>query len=338
MWTTNYYGFWDYWELRHKVTFDGPNKIIIVNDDVTSIDVQRDIYSAWKEWVQYEENSKYLQAITAVGGEPTIENQKLDVTFFLINGWKIKPYSGNYTLNIIGNLFDVDGGEIKIPADVIEGISNNITINTNTSVIVRQVEPDVYFTTDDRSTLNYISGSVVAIESILSQPVTASLVDSQYQLLLDIQTKLNSVHTEVTGITETVGSIDTVLSSVSNVVDVIDINISGITTNITTLQSSVDNVSGSIFDLTNNVNIISSSIGTIDNDIQQLISNDITVSSSLDLITTYTNEVHTIHGLKLNNPVTVTYTNRSDNNGTIDQSFNISGGTGITRTTTITRN
>lgn len=43
---TTFFGFWDYWELRHKVTFDGVNKLIEVNPGVTSLDVQRDLYSA----------------------------------------------------------------------------------------------------------------------------------------------------------------------------------------------------------------------------------------------------------------------------------------------------
>lgn len=131
-----YYGFWDYWKLYHKVTFDGANRLILVNEGVTDLDVQRDIYSAWKEWALYETNARYLKAINVIGGEPTVGAEKLDATYFLINGWKIKPYPGSYTLNIRGNIFDVDGGEIKVNADRDPLFSNNITLNLNTSVIV----------------------------------------------------------------------------------------------------------------------------------------------------------------------------------------------------------
>jgi hypothetical protein len=130
----------EYWNLYHKVTFDGINKLIIINSDENLIDVQRDIYSAWKEWLLYDNNARYLQAIDTVGGEPTVAGQRLDVTYFLINGWKIKPFSGSYTLNIIGNIFDLDGENIIVPADIITGQPNNININTNTSVIVRRVD------------------------------------------------------------------------------------------------------------------------------------------------------------------------------------------------------
>jgi len=197
-----YYGWWEYWNLRHKVTFDGVNKLILINEGVTDIDVQTDIYSDWKEWVRTEDNLKYLDPLSTVGGEPTVAGQRLDVTYFLINGWKIKPYQGTYDLNLIGNIFDVDGGSIKVPADVNRFNPNNITINTNTSVIVRQVVTSgssvdgivtASLVDDQREALFDISGSVVAIYSLLQQPVTASLVDSQLATLNDIQTKMEEV-------------------------------------------------------------------------------------------------------------------------------------------------
>lgn len=131
---------WDYWELYHKVTFDGPNKLILINEGETNVNVLNDIYSAWKEWIQHDEtqffNARFEQAMTVVGGEPTVSPESLDATFFLINGWRLKPYSGNYRLLIDGNLFTDTGDPIDIPAD---GDNNNININTNTSVIVRRL-------------------------------------------------------------------------------------------------------------------------------------------------------------------------------------------------------
>jgi hypothetical protein len=190
-----YYGFWDYWELRHKVTFDGINKLIIINPGVTELDVQTDIYSDWKEWTLYEKNLKWLKALNTVGGEPTVSGQRLDVTYFLINGWKIKPQPGSYTLTIVGNIFDIDGGAIKVDADIIANEPNNIAINTNTSVIVRQIESagGGSLTTAQNAALFNIENKVIEIESILQQPVSASLVTAQEQALLDIQAKMAEV-------------------------------------------------------------------------------------------------------------------------------------------------
>lgn len=196
---TFYYNFWEYWQLYHKVTFDGINKLILVNPGETNLSVQVDLYSDWKEWAQTEQNMKYLTPWSIVGGEPTIEGQRLDVTYFLINGWKIKPYGGTYDLTIDGNLFDVDGGSIKVPADANPFVPNNISINTNTSVIVRRVDADSAATgsglTDDQNdTLYNIDGNVVSILSLLqTQPVTASLVPDQAAILSELQNKMNDI-------------------------------------------------------------------------------------------------------------------------------------------------
>ena len=64
------YGNWQFWGAyapplylgEQKVTFDGPNKVIIVNQDVIGLDFRVDVYSAWKEWVidPNQTNSKYI--------------------------------------------------------------------------------------------------------------------------------------------------------------------------------------------------------------------------------------------------------------------------------------
>jgi hypothetical protein len=121
----------------------------------------------------------------------------LDVTYFLINGWKIKPYPGSYSINIIGNIFDLDGGDIKVPADVVSGVQNNISINTNTSVIVRQVSSGSGATSslslDESATLYNIENTVVEIRSLLQSPVNSVLVGTQEDALFDIQNKLSEL-------------------------------------------------------------------------------------------------------------------------------------------------
>ena len=195
---THFYGFYDLWQLYHKVTFDGVNKLIIVNPGVTTLNVKTDLYSDWKEWVRNEDYLKFLPPFNTVGGEPIVGGQSLDVTFFLINGWKIKPYYGSYTLNVIGNLFDVDGGPIKVDADVITNVPNNIAINLNTSVIVRTVDVGSSASgsgglTDDESTALFnIEGKVVSIYGGAT-PVSASLVSDQLTTLTDIQEKIAEI-------------------------------------------------------------------------------------------------------------------------------------------------
>jgi len=132
------YGFWEFWQnYPQKVTFDGANKRILINYGVTSIDVQIDLYSNWKEWVQYRDNSQYPQAFSKTGGTTTPIGS-IGGTYFLLNGWKIKPWQGNYTLDIDGNMFSIDGSDPFVDA---EGTTFKVTIRQRVSNIVDVVSP-----------------------------------------------------------------------------------------------------------------------------------------------------------------------------------------------------
>lgn len=91
------------------VSFDGPNKLIICSTGTTELSVASDVYSAWKRWVILSDNSKYLQAISSIGGDPLYGVVSLGSTFFLENDWKIRPYEGDHTLTVNGNLYSRDG-------------------------------------------------------------------------------------------------------------------------------------------------------------------------------------------------------------------------------------
>lgn len=138
---------WYFWEkFPQKVTFDGINKWIIINQGVTKLNVLVDIYSNWKEWISFERNARFLQALRVVGGDPLTDTINLDASFFLTNGWRLKPYPGSYTLDIEGNLAVDGGGSIFVPADpdpLFPNKPNNININTITSATVRTVTVEV---------------------------------------------------------------------------------------------------------------------------------------------------------------------------------------------------
>jgi hypothetical protein len=128
------YGFWETWTNPQKVIFDGDNKLIIVNEGVTSVDVKVDIYSGWKEWMLSKENNntKYLEALRSVGGDPTVGGEFLGATFFLMNGWRIRTWEGDHRLTVVGNLYTEEGESPFVPTIfphniVIESKVSNIT-------------------------------------------------------------------------------------------------------------------------------------------------------------------------------------------------------------------
>jgi hypothetical protein len=132
------FGFWEYWNLFHKVTFDGVNKIIKVNPNETVLDIQIDIYSAWKDWCKVESNLKFVQALNSIGGDP-IPGGAVGITFFLENGWKIQPFSEDHILRVTGNLFSRDGSDPFIPP-----VKNvKATIFSNVSSIVSIAESGI---------------------------------------------------------------------------------------------------------------------------------------------------------------------------------------------------
>jgi len=137
LWT--YYS--DHWSFYHKVTFDGPNKLIRINEGVTSLDVKIDLYSDWKEWSDNQNpdgiiNAKYLPAMRAVGGDPLPGGRYLGSTYFLTNGWRIKPWSGNYRLTVTGNLYTEEGDSPYLAAD---GLLNNIFVESTVSTLVETI-------------------------------------------------------------------------------------------------------------------------------------------------------------------------------------------------------
>ena len=87
------------------VQFDGNNKLIIVDNGITDLTMQG-VYSDWKEWMLISDNAKYEHAFSVLGGDPLPGSRYLGSTFFLENDWRIRPYEGDHTLTVDGNLYD----------------------------------------------------------------------------------------------------------------------------------------------------------------------------------------------------------------------------------------
>lgn len=90
------------------ITFNGVSRIITVASGVTVIDAQT-LYSWWKQWAATGDNSKYLQAFRPVGGDSIGGGALAPMYFFLLNGWKIRPYDADHVLTVSYNIY-VDGG------------------------------------------------------------------------------------------------------------------------------------------------------------------------------------------------------------------------------------
>lgn len=111
-------------------TFIGNTKIIELDTGVRSF-TPTELYSAWKDWTISSDNSKYEQAMRAIGNEPLTPTNNAPAFFFMMNGWRIQPEDVNHVLVIDGNLI-VDGGVGDL---FIFSGSSAIQIQQNTSLV-----------------------------------------------------------------------------------------------------------------------------------------------------------------------------------------------------------
>lgn len=93
MFTSMYYDHWEYWQLYHKVTVDYLNRLIYINDGVTSFDIKTDLYSDLKElWglssIDYK-YSKFKAPVRVIGGDNTSGGQTAGDIYFMHHGWRV---------------------------------------------------------------------------------------------------------------------------------------------------------------------------------------------------------------------------------------------------------
>jgi hypothetical protein len=94
------------------IIFDPTNKRIILDSAFVTA---HQIYSRWKEWATTGSNSRYLQALSVVGGDPLGGDLFVASYFFLLNGWRIRPMEANHILVIEGTITVAGGGAPVVP-------------------------------------------------------------------------------------------------------------------------------------------------------------------------------------------------------------------------------
>lgn len=130
------------------ITFDGPNKLIILSA-TTTLDAQ-EVYSRWKDWVTLSDNAKFEPAFSnSVGGNALGGGVNLGQYFFIQNGWQIRPQESAHTLTVTGNLFPIpDTASVYAPTlgDF------NVQIIQSQSSLTQQLETGTSGLTPDEST------------------------------------------------------------------------------------------------------------------------------------------------------------------------------------------
>lgn len=91
------------------MTYDTGKRLFILNNGVTEFDVVIDLYSDAKEdWLTDSLLNKFAFPLLAIGGQPIGGGQVISPYIMLRYGWKVRPYEGDHTLTVAGNLITDD--------------------------------------------------------------------------------------------------------------------------------------------------------------------------------------------------------------------------------------
>ncbi len=76
------------WAQNKKVAFNGLARTITVNDDVTALNLQTDVWSRWVDWAALPGNDYHTLAMRRTGYD-AIPGGRSGLIYFLQNGWKL---------------------------------------------------------------------------------------------------------------------------------------------------------------------------------------------------------------------------------------------------------
>lgn len=328
----------DYYEAygTQKVVFDGPNRLIIVDENVTELDIREDVYEAWKEWVRNPDltNAEYLAAIRGVGGDPIsgTTDQFVGDLYFLINNWRL-VYDPR-RVSVTGVLFSDDFNtafyfdepfkydtpeflDPIFPAKV-SSIVNTYEIagSADASAIAAQVWSTVSSQYNQAGTMGGLQNEIANI-SLAAGATPAEIVaemDANSTALANIISTTTNTNTIVQNISSDVNSINSNIITIDNTVDNINTTVNTIDTNVNDIETVVNAIDTELglvaSDVTNIENIVTATQSVV-NQINANVTNieNILTSSGGGLTVqqaTQLRELYEVFGLDPSKPLVVT--------------------------------
>ena len=164
-------------------TFDGPNKLILIDAGTTTMPAAT-LYTEWLAWSLLPGNDIYPVAVAKLAGEVLGYGQVQSDYYKIMNGWKVVPYNGDYTLIVSGNLFGDAGSSVFNLATgniliIMQYTSNSVTpgplglsevehnhlMSLNTDVIGRISVQSSGLTSVEKRQLDYIYAIATKLDS-----------------------------------------------------------------------------------------------------------------------------------------------------------------------------
>lgn len=291
------YGSYDLWQNYHKVTFDGSNKIIRVNEGVTTLDIKNDIFSDWKEWViTRTDNASWLPALRSIGGDPTVDGQTAGDIYFLINGWKL--YIDLTKVAVTGTLFSDDfttayydfNGNAQFPVQVSSLVSGITTSSGGTT-------PAEVWGYSDRTLTQAISASAPTTAQIAEAVwgyITRTLTSVDAPTLAEIwsYSTRTLTTTEAPSASATAAAVWNATASDYNTAgttgellnDTANLDTSSLSANIAAVQTSVDAIDTTT--LSSNIAAVNQSVSTVQTTVNTINTNVSTVDGLVRTVDT----------------------------------------------------
>mgnify|MGYP001587500129 CR=1 FL=1 len=134
----------------------------------------QDIYEAWKDWMLLADNSKYPQAMDAVGAEDLGGGEKLGNAFFLVtgNGWRLCPITVEIPtkITIDGNLFSSPAGQDLLDYSGAAGcVFTEIRTSTLPSIIETGVSGLTSAESDDLAQIDAVAALATQIQILVDE-------------------------------------------------------------------------------------------------------------------------------------------------------------------------
>lgn len=280
----------DYYESygTQKVVFDGVNRLIIVAESVTELDIKEDVYEAWKEWVRnpdLTQNASYLPAIRGTGGDPisgTTDQFTGDV-YFLINNWRL-VYDPR-KVGVTGVLYSDDFATAyyfdepalyDTPSFLKPVYPARVSAIVNTYEVRAALSGDeIASSVWDAASANYITvGTMGGLQNEIANIRAAAgatpaeivaYMDANSTSLANITSTTSNTNIVVNGIDSNVSTVITNLNNLETKVDGVDSNLSALTNTVNNIDINVNDIETTVNSIDSELNLVAADVTNIEN-------------------------------------------------------------------------
>ena len=128
----------------------------------------QELYSEWKQFLLDDPSRLSLpQAFRYVGSDPISAVQSLGTTFFITNGWRVRPAELNHTLTLNGNIFTDPSGD-DVTVNTLGAFNVRVVLKTSNLIdlITTQAEAGTSdWTAQERAQIRKVLGIIGTTET-----------------------------------------------------------------------------------------------------------------------------------------------------------------------------